>query len=129
MTEKISIDDLYSDVGSFDEEAVLRTLKGKVVVTKENKIVFSIDPTKLKAREAILLYMLTKKALKLNQRIDDELTKSAEIAEKTKLRDNTIRVTMNRLKEKSLLIQSGSGYEIPAFKVTEVLNSLGGNQD
>ena len=124
MTEKISIDDLYSDVDSFDEEAVLRMLKGNVVVTKENEIVFLIDPTKLKAREAILLYMLTKKVLKQNQKIEDEVATSTEITEKTKLRGNTVRVTMNRLKEKNLLLQSGAGFEIPLFKVAEVLGSL-----
>lgn len=129
MKENITIEDLYSDAGSYDQEAVLLMLKDKINFTEEHEIVFSIDPAKLKAREAILLYVLAKKVLKLNQRIDDEAFTSAEITDKTKLNNNTVRGTISRLKNEKLIIPSGSGYEIPAFKVAEVLNSLGGNTD
>ena len=129
MNEKITIDDLYSDEDSFNQEAVLLTLKGKVIFTKEHEILFAIDPSSLKAREAILLYALAKKILKVNQKIDDEVTTSAEISDKADLKDNTTRGTITRLKEKNLLIRSGPGYEIPIFKVAEVLNLLNDNGD
>ena len=129
MTSKITIDDLYSDAGSFDEEAVLHTLKGKVIFTKENEVLFAIDPTKLKARDAILLYALAKKMLKTNQKIDDEIITNAEIIDKAKLKKSNVGVTIMRLKEKKVLMPSGSGYEIPTFKVTEVLDSLKDNQE
>jgi hypothetical protein len=126
MEETISIDELYSDVGSFDEEAVLRMLKGKVTFSKENEIRFAMDPAKLKAREVILLYALAKKALKVNQKIDDETFTSAEVTDKTKLNSNTVRGRMSELKDEKLLTLSGSRYEIPAFKVAEVLGLLEG---
>ena len=129
MNENISIEDLYSDTGSFDEQAVLRTLRGKITFSTENAIQFAIDPTELKTREAILLYILAKKALKVNQKIDDDTITSAEVTEKTKLNNNSVRSTIKRLKEKKLIMPSGIGYEIPTFKVAEVLDLLGGNQD
>ena len=129
MNENISIEDLYSDTASFDEQAVLRTLRGKITFSTENAIQFAIDPTELKTREAILLYILAKKALKVNQKIDDETITSAEVTEKTKLNNNSVRSTIKRLKEKKLIMPSGIGYEIPIFKVAEVLDLLGGNQD
>jgi len=129
MTEKITINDLYSDAGSFDEEAVLRMLKGKVIFTKENEVLFAIDPTKLKARDAILLYALAKKILKANQKIDDEIITNAEIIDKAKLKKSNVGVAIMRLKDKKILMPSGSGYEIPTFKVAEVLDSLKDNKD
>jgi len=129
MTNKISIDDLYTDAGIFDEEAVLATLKDKVYFTKDNEIAFAIDVTKLKAQKAILLYALAKKVLKKNQRIDDEVITRSEVTEKTKLKDNTVGVTIMRLrKDKGILVPSGSGYEIPTFKVAEALNLLKDNK-
>ena len=124
MEETISIDELYSDVGSFDEEAVLRMLKGKVTFSKENEIRFAMDPAKLKAREVILLYALAKRALKVHQKIDDETITGTEVSDKTKLNNSTVRSAMKQLKDEKLVISSGSGYEIPTFKVVEILDSL-----
>lgn len=129
MTNKITIDDLYSDAGTFDEEAILTMLKGKVVFTKENEILFAVDPTKLKARDAILLYVLAKKVLAANKKIDDEIITNAEILDKAKLTKSNVGVTIMRLKDKKILMPSGSGYELPTFKVAEVLDSLKDNKD
>lgn len=129
MTNKITIDDLYSDAGTFDEEAVLTMLKGKVVFTKENEVLFTVDPTKLKGRDAILLYALAKKVLRANNKIDDEIITNAEILDKAKLTKSNVGVTIMRLKDKKILMPSGSGYELPTFKVAEVLNSLKDNKD
>lgn len=129
MKDRITLDDLYSDAGPYDEEAVLLRLKGRVVFTKEHEIVFAIDQTNLKAREAILLYALAKKVLKANQKIDDESFDSAEITNNVKLNDNTVRGTIKRLRDQMLLVRSSSGYEIPTFKVADVLDSLKDNGD
>lgn len=129
MTDKITIDDLYSDSGTFDQEAVLRMLKGKVVFTKENDVLFAVDPTKIKVKDAILLYALAKKILKANQKIDDEIITNAEIIDRAKIKKSNVGVTIMRLKDKKILMPSGSGYEIPTFKVAEVLESLKNNKD
>ena len=129
MPTKISIDDLYSDSGSFDEEAVLHLLKGKVVFTKENEVQFAVDPTKLKAKEAILIYALAKKVLKMHQKIDEEIITNAEITDKTKIGKSNVGVTLMRLKDKKILLPSGAGYEIPTFKVAEIIDSLKTNKD
>ena len=129
MKDIITIDDLYSDAGSYDEEAVLLTLRGKIIFTKRHEILFVIDPTNLTARKAILLYALAKKVLKANQKIDDEIITNAEITDNVKLKDNTVRGTIKRLRDRKLLVRAGSGYEIPMFKVAEVLDSLRDNGD
>ena len=129
MTNKITIEDLYSDAGTFDEESVLQTLKGKIVFTRENDVLFTIDPTKLKARNAILLYALAKKVLKNNQKIDDEIITNTEIIDKAKLKKSNVGVTIMRLKDKKILMPSGSGYELPTFKVTEVLELIKDNKE
>ena len=127
MTSKITIDDLYSDTGTFNEEAVLHTLKDKIIFTRENEIVFITDPTNLKAQNQILLYALAKKVLKINQKIEDEVITVAEVSDKTKMNRNTLGVALKRLKDKNILMKSPSGYEIPAFKVEEVLGLLNDN--
>ncbi|MDE0297593.1 MAG: hypothetical protein OXN17_03090 [Candidatus Poribacteria bacterium] len=129
MKDRITIDDLYSDAGSYDEEAVLLTLRDKIIFSQEHEILFVIDPTNLKARKAILLYALAKKMLKANQKIDDEIITNAEITDKVKLKDNTVRGTIKRLRDQKFLVRSGSGYEIPVFKVEDVLDSLRVNGD
>ncbi len=126
MTGKISIDDLYSDAGSFDEESVLKVLQGKIVFTREHDVRFTIDPSKLKSRDAVLLYVLAKKILKANQKIEDEIITRAEIVTKTGIKDSTIGVTLLRLgpKGKQILMPLGSGYQMPNFKVAESMKLL-----
>ena len=129
MKKRITIEDLYLDADTFDEETVLLSLKGKITISEDNEILFATDPAKLKARRAILLYVLAKKVLKVNQKIGDETITSAEVTEKTKLNNNTVRARMSELTGEKLLVRSNSRYEIPSFKVAEVLVSLKGNGD
>lgn len=124
MTQ-ITIDDLYTDAGAFDEQKVLSVLKGKVAFTKDNDILFLIDPTKIKANEAIILFVLAKKILKLHKKIDSEIITFAELTDKVKINKSTIGVTMKRLKDdKKMLLSSGEGYELPTFKVEEAITLL-----
>jgi len=124
MSKPLSIDDLYTDTGTFDEQAVLGALHQKVAFTKENDILFTSDPTKLKARDVILLFALAKKVLKIHSKIESDIITNAELIDKTKVNKNTVNVSIMRLKEKKLLISSGAGYEIPMFKVSEALSLL-----
>ena len=124
MSAKITLDDLYSDAGSFDEEAVLRVLKDRIIFTKENEILFVTDPDKLTAKDATLLYALAKKVLASHQKIDDELITATEIATKIKKKDSAVGMAVKRLKDKNMLMPSGTGYAIPIFKVAEILKSL-----
>jgi len=128
MTKPLSIDDLYTDTGTFDEQKVLQALQSRIVFTKDNEILFKIDPTKLKARHVILLYALAKKILKANSKIETEMITSAEIIDKTKVSKNNVNVTMHRLKKNKLLLSAGTGYEIPMFKVDEALSLLSDNK-
>jgi hypothetical protein len=128
MTKPLSIDDLYTDSGTFDQQKVLQALHSRVAFTKENEILFTTDPTKLKARDVILLYALAKKILKMNSKIESEMVTNAEILDKTKVNKNTVNVTIMRLKEKKLLMGAGAGYEIPMFKVEEALSLLSGKK-
>ena len=47
MTNKITIDDLYADAGTFDQEDVLHMLKDKIAFTQEDEIIFVTDPVNL----------------------------------------------------------------------------------
>ena len=124
MTTPLSIDDLYTDSGAFDEQGVLKALRSKIAFTKDNDIIFTDDPTKMKAGEVVLLFALAKKILKFHSKIQDEVTTNAELISKAKMKKSTSSVTIMRLKEKKLLLPSGAGYEIPMFKVAEVLATL-----
>lgn len=124
MTDKITIDDLYSDTGTFNQEDVLHTLKNKIVFSRENEIIFNTDPANMSPRDAILLYALAKKVLKVNKKTEDETVTNAEIIDKTKINKNTIGGNIKRLRDKNVLMKSGTGHEIPAFKVREVLDML-----
>ncbi len=124
MTKPLSIDDLYTDTGTFDQQKVLSVLQSKVVFTRDNGILFTIDPTKIKARDVIILYALAKKVLKANSKIENEVVTNAELLDKTKINKNTVNVTIMRLKDKKLLLAVGSGYELPIFKVNEAISLL-----
>lgn len=125
MTKPLSIDDFYTDTGVFDQQKVLEALHTKVAFTRENEIIFTIDPLKLKAKDAIILYTLAKKILKANGKIESEVITYSEIMDKTKLSKSNSSVTMMRLKEKKLLLPNESGgYELPIFKVEEALTLL-----
>lgn len=124
MTQ-ITIDDLYTDAGAFDEQKVFSVLKGKIAFTKDNDILFLIDPTKIKANEAIILFVLAKKVLKLHKKIDNEIITISELADKVKINRNTLGVSVKRLKDdKKMLLSSGEGYELPTFKVEEAIALL-----
>ena len=128
MPKPLSIDDLYTNTGSFDQQKVLQALHSRIVFTKDNEILFTIDPTKLKARDAILLYALAKKVLRMNSKIENETITNAEILDKTKINKNTVNVTIMRLKKKKILLGEGTGYEVPMFKVDEVISLLSNNK-
>jgi hypothetical protein len=120
----LSIDDLYTDSGTFDEQKVLATLRSRLAFTKNNEILFLSDPSRMKANEAIILFVLAKKLLKFHQKIESEIITSAELTNKTKINKNTIGVTVMRLNDKKILVPADGGYEMPTFKVEEALSLL-----
>ncbi len=124
MSKILSIDDLYTDTGTFDQQTALEALKSRVVFTRDNEVIFAEDPTKLKARDAIILYALAKKVLKVNLKIESDVITNAELMDRTKINKNTINVTIMRLKEKKLLIAAEAGYELPMFKINEAISLL-----
>jgi hypothetical protein len=128
MTKPLSIDDLYTDTGTFDQQKVLSVLQSKIAFTRDNEILFTMDPTKIKTRDVIILYALAKKVLKSNSKIENEVITNAELLDKTKINKNTVNVTIMRLKKKKLLLASGSGYELPMFKVNEAVSLLSDNK-
>ena len=67
---------------------------------------------------------LAKKVWRQIRKIDDEIITNAEILDKAKLTKSNVGVTIIASKDKKILMPSGSGYELPTFKVAEVLNSL-----
>ncbi len=128
MIQPLSIEDLYTDTGAFNQQQVLAVLQSKVAFTRDNEILFTVDPTKMRARDVIILYALAKKVLRANSKIENEIITNAELLDKTKLNKNTVNVTIMRLKEKKLLLSASSGYELPMFKVSEAVLLLSDNK-
>ncbi len=125
MNTTLTIDDLYTDAGAFDEQKVLQALRSKVAFTKTNEILFLVDPSKMTANEAIILYALSKKLLKLHSKVDSDIVTTVELADKLKINRSTLGVTVMRLKEdRKMLISADGGYELPTFKVEEALSVL-----
>lgn len=123
----LTIDDLYTDAGAFDEQKVLAVLRSKIAFSKSNEILFLADPSKMKASEAVILFALAKKILKLHDKIESEIITISELTDRIKINKNTLGVTVMRLKDdKKILLPMDGGYEMPTFKVEESLSLLSG---
>jgi len=119
--EKDTIDELFSDGVPFDETAVVKTLKPYVNIQKSTNKIFLNNVDKLSAKNKILLYSLAKKLLKFSNHIDDETISALEFFNKTKIKKGTIDFAFKDLRDEGLLIGSGSSYEIPNLKISEIL--------
>ena len=126
MTNQVKIEDLYSDGAAFDKDAALQVLKeNQIRFDKENQVLFGGDPSKYGAKRAVLLYALAKKVLKAHEKIESEAASRAEVAAGTGISANTVGVAAKRLKDQErVLIRADSGYEIPSFKIQEVLDII-----
>ncbi len=120
---KLTIDDLFSDSGPFDEATVVETLKPFITIQKSTNEIFFKDNSST-AEQRILLYGLAKKLLKAKGLIGSEMITAQEVHNKTGIKKGTIDPTFKRLKESGYLVGKGE-YEIPTPKVADAVKLLG----
>lgn len=121
--KKFTIDDLFSDKGDFDEDAVVKTLHPLLIIQRNTNSI-SFKGTTLSADQKILAYALAKKLLKAKGLIDSDMVTAQEIHQKTRIKKGTIDPNFKMLRENGLLVGKRE-YEIPAYKVQQVLEKLG----
>jgi len=119
---KLTIDDLFSDSGPFDEAAVVEVLKPFVTIQKSTNEIFFKDnsPT---AEQRILIYGLAKKLLKAKGLVERDMITATEVHQKTSIKKGTIDPTFKKLKETGFFVGKGE-YEIPTPKISDVVEML-----
>jgi len=120
--KKLSVEDLFSDSGPFDEAEVVEVLKPFVTIQKSTNEIFIKDHS-LTAEHRILIFGLAKKLLKAKGLIESELISASEVHQKTGIKKGTIDPTFKKLKESGFLVGKGE-YEIPTPKVPDLLRIL-----
>ncbi|MFA5199359.1 MAG: hypothetical protein WC442_00410 [Candidatus Omnitrophota bacterium] len=123
MSNKITIESLFSDSGPFNEEEVVTALLPHLIIQKNSKEIFFKD-TKLSAEQKILAYGLAKKLLKSQSLIESEMITAAEVAEKTGIKKGTIDPAFKSLREKRGFLVGRKEYEIANQKIKEILDFL-----
>jgi hypothetical protein len=124
MTEKLTIDALFSDTGPFDEESVIKALQRHVTIQrKTNRIYFK--ETRLSVGEKILAFGLAKKLLKSKSLLESDMLTAVEFQEATGIKKGSVDPAFKGLKDKGLLVGKRE-YEIPTNKIplaTTLLNN------
>lgn len=121
--KELTIDSLFSDAGAFDEEKVLKALHPHVTVqTGSNQI--SFKGTKLSSELKILAYALTKKLLKFKGYPTLALISAQEIHKATGIKKGTVDPTFKILRDKGFFVGKKKEYEIPDYKVPEIVGML-----
>ncbi len=120
--QDLTVDDLFSDSGEFNEKKVVEALYPHITIQKSNNRICFKD-SNLTADLRILAYILTKKLLKSKGNLESDLVTAKEINVNTGMKKGTIDPTFKLLKERGLLIGQGE-YEIPSYKVSKVIDML-----
>lgn len=118
------VEDLFSANGGFDEAELVLAIKPFVTIQESTKQIFIKNST-LTAEKQILVYGVAKKLLKAKQHIESEMITAVEIQKTLKIKKGTIDPIFMKLKKSGFLIGKGN-YEIPASKISEVINLLEG---
>jgi hypothetical protein len=121
-TNKLTIEDLFSDSGPVDESAIVAALMPFLVIQKPGYAIFFKD-VKLSAERRILAYALAKGLLKRKGLLAEGTVTALEIAEKTGLKKGTVDPNFKLLKEKGLLAGKGD-YEIPGYKIKDAVDLI-----
>jgi hypothetical protein len=123
MTDKkLSIDDLFSDAGAFDEHEVSKALLPHISIQKSSNLIFFRNH-KLPIAKKIIAYGLAKKLLRQKNIIETEMITAQEFFGVTKLKKNSIDPTFKMLKDSGLLVGKRE-YEIPVSKISEIIEIL-----
>jgi hypothetical protein len=115
MTEKITIDSLFTDGGAFDEESVIKALQRHVTIQrKTNRIYFK--ESRLSVDKKILAFGLAKKLLESKGLLESEMLTAVEFQESTGIKKGTVDPAFKNLKDKGFLVGKRK-YEISNHKI------------
>lgn len=120
---------LFTDSGPVDLEKLVAVLEPLVKVKRDSKEIF-LTPKgqKLSAKQKVLVYILTRKALKLDGEEDSESVSAAKVDKGLGgVPKGTIDAAFKELREKSLLTGKGKNYEVPNYRVSGILEDLQAN--
>src|ERR1035437_2535794 len=117
-----TMDDLFSDIGPFDESAVIKAIHPLVTIQKSTNEIFFKEAA-ITNEEKILVYGLAKKLLKTKGLIEKEMITALEVHTKTGIKRGSVDPLFKTLKAKGFLVGKKE-YEIPVHKITQIINSL-----
>lgn len=123
--EKKYIEELFTDALSVNEKELVKALKPIITIQRDSKEIFLKDEKKLTVEDKILAYGLAKKLLKIRGYSEIETISASEVYEKTGIKKGSIDSTFKSLRGK-FLFGKGKSYEIPNYKVTEIVKKLQG---
>src|SRR3989339_1037833 len=121
--EKNHIEELFTDGSAIDEERVVEALKPLITIQRDTKEIYFKDSQKITMEDKILAFGLAKKLLKTKGLIEQETISASEIHKKTSFKKGSIDPAFKSLKGK-FLIGKGRDYEIPNYKVNEIIKRL-----
>lgn len=122
---KISkIEELFSDAQPVAEDAIVEALKPLVTIQRDTKDIYFREFENLTTEDAILAYGLAKKLLKLKGLIEKEDFSASEIHKKTSIKKGSVDPSFKNLKKQGLLVGKGTSYEIPNYKVNDIIRRL-----
>ncbi|MBU7047660.1 MAG: hypothetical protein HXS54_14595 [Theionarchaea archaeon] len=122
---KSPLDELFIERQEVDENILRNILIRFVKIEREStSIIPTSDYDKLKEKEKILVYLLSRKAMKICNLIENESGSPSEISKVSGVKIGTVLPAVRSYYKKGMLSRNKNGYFIPNHaleKVAEVL--------
>lgn len=119
-----NIEKLFTDAGAINEKEVVKVLEPFVTIQRQTKDIFLKNVEKLTVGEKIIAYALTKKLLKIQGYIENDIISASEVHKKTGIKKGSVDFAFKEFRDNGLLIGRGKSYEIPNHKVDKIIKLL-----
>lgn len=123
MEEKNPIKELFTNTGPFDEEAVVKALKPLISIREGTYEIYFIGED-MKVDDKILAFALAKKLLHSRKYREEGYISAVEIHKDTGLPKGSIDFSFKSLRENGYLVGKGKTYEIPNYRISQVIERL-----
>lgn len=123
MEEKNPIKELFTNTAPFDEEAVVKVLKPLVSIREGTYEIYFIKED-MKVDDKILAFALVKKLLHSKSYREEGYVSAIEIHKNTGLPKGSIDFSFKSLRENGYLVGKGKAYEIPNYRIPQVIARL-----
>jgi hypothetical protein len=114
-----TVEDLFSDVGPFNEEEVVEAIQPFVTIQRSTNRIFLKDAG-ISADKKILVYGLAKKLLRAKGLVETEMITAQEFHEVSGIKKGTVDPAFKHLKDTGFLVGKKE-YEIPVHKINLIL--------